>query len=287
MSKRLFVAMLVVAVTCLLLSPAIALAAGSGPQDTMAPVGTWTAIDKGQRHWYAFEYDGEGDAIEVSMTAEPSAGAMFHVLTNAQVQAWQQDGDLEGCGCGTENENMAADSFWTGNFNSAGTYYIVVEHSGVHDGLVDYALEASGKGVTTTSPAVVRVEVVAAPAAAAAPTEAAEAEMTMETGEWMPLHAGEDHWFEFRYEGDEAISVMLDAEPDCAVTFSVYTAEQLRRYALGEDIEPVGQGSENEFLAGDLSWTGSFPGSGTFYVKVEHKGTGISDCKLDVSGNVF
>lgn len=103
--------------------------------------------------------------------------------------------------------------------------------------------------------------------------------------QWMGMKGGHSHWEAFQYEGDDTnVEITLDAEPDEGATFSVWTAEQVRLYGLGEDVEPVGRGTPNEYAEGDLAWSGRFVQPGTYYVLVEHRGEAPSYCKLTLQG---
>lgn len=126
------------------------------------------------------------------------------------------------------------------------------------------------------------------------------------SGEWTPLTRGEEHWYAFDYRGhqemqevedngdeEEAvwvssrIQVLLESEPDEGITFSLWTPENIRLWTLGEDVEPVGRGGEDEHAPGDLCWCGTFQEPGTYYVVVEHSGQGPDTAyyTLDVLGS--
>jgi len=59
--------------------------------------------------------------------------------------------------------------------------------------------------------------------------------------------------------------------------------EQVRRWAGGEQIEPVGRGTANEYEPGDLFWMGAFGTPGEYYVVVENASTGDASFQLDIS----
>jgi len=284
MKNGLFTVAAIVMLVSMLVAPGVALAAGSegtGPDNALDPNGMWAEIGPGQTHWYAFLYDGEGGQIDVRMDVDPTGGAMFKIVTPAQLDLWQRSGDLTSCGCSTANDIEKVDGFWSGNFNTAGTYYIVVEHTGAKDGPAAYALIASGQGVT------VAAAPEAAPSAMVAESEPAVAEtVPAEVGSWMSLPVGMEHWFSFYYDGDGSqIEITLAADPDNGATFSVWTSEQVRRYSLGEDVQPVGRGSQNEFASGDLVWSGSFTSPGKYFVRVDHRGAAPTKCMLDITGS--
>ena len=284
MSRRLFASIVVVAMASLLIMPGLAAAAGgTGPSDAYAPDGTWHQIDRGQSQWYSFTYDGKDEQILIKMNAKPSDGAMFMVMTPEQARLWEKTGEEKSCGCSSEDKYVGADRSWSGKFNIPGTYYIVVKHSGNHATPTDYSLTVSGKGVLV--PVAAKSEAPAVVAATAPAAAAAETETMSPFEDWMAMDGGTSHWETFHYDKkDSQVELVMDAEPNNAVTFSVWTPEQVRLYGLGLDIKPVGSGTVNEKAPGDVSWSGSFTSPGTYYVRVDHLGQGTSYCKLALKG---
>jgi len=105
------------------------------------------------------------------------------------------------------------------------------------------------------------------------------------TGEWVPLTNGQQVWYAFKYDGgDTAILVRMAVSPSNSATFSVWTPENVRKWAAGEKPNPVGRGVKNDQFGGDLIWSGSFKFPGTYYVLVEQTGSTAGAYKLDVSG---
>jgi hypothetical protein len=275
---------IIILIASLLMVPGVVLAAegGTGPGDAYTAYGAWQTLNPGQSHWYKFMYDGEDGQISVKMDATPSSGASFAVVTPEQARIWEETGDLEACGCGGTDEFVSADLSWSGSFNAPGTYYVLVKHSGTRTTPTSYMLTVDGDGVSvpaapSVKPAAAAPVVAAAPAAAPAPASA---------NDWMAMEGTASHWESFYYGGKGSqIHVYLDAEPSQAVNFSVWTPEEARLFGLGEDVEPVGRGSENKFAQGDKSWSGSFTSPGTYYVRIDHTGPGTSYCKLMVTGD--
>ena len=117
----------------------------------------------------------------------------------------------------------------------------------------------------------------------------AEPALAAESGcTWTRLDDGEQHWYTLEYTGhheferatdddeeDEAIwigsniDVRLNAEPEGGATFKVLTPEQIQQWQGGEDLQSVGQGTENEYDGADLSWSGNFGEPGTYFLIVE------------------
>ena len=101
----------------------------------------------------------------------------------------------------------------------------------------------------------------------------------------MPLANGQQVWYAFKYDGgDTAILVRMAVSPSNSATFSVWTPENVRRWAAGEKPNPIGIGVKNDQFGGDLVWTGSFKFPGTYYVLVEQTGGTAGSYKLDISG---
>ena len=282
-TSRLVVTMLIAS---LLIVPGIALAAegGTGPGDAYTTYDAWQTLNPGQSHWYKFMYDGDEGQISVKMDTKPSNGASFAVLTPEQARIWEETGDLEPCGCGAADEFVDADLSWSGSFNAPGAYYVLVKHAGNRTTPTSYMLSVGGDGVSVpTAPAVQPAAAAAAPVAVKAPAAAPAA---VSAHDWMAMDGTASHWESFYYDGKGSqVNVYMDAEPSQAVNFSVWTPEEARLYGLGEDVEPVGRGSENKFAQGDKSWSGNFTSPGTYYVRIDHTGPGASYCKLMVTGD--
>jgi len=279
----------------LLLVPGAVLSDTGG--ESLTPDGQWRMLDGAERHWYAFEYDGDRGQITIRMDLEPSEGANFKLLTPAGFRTWMDDGEIESIGSGAPNAWIPADLVWSGSFNERGTYRVIVQRTGVKPGPAYYALSVEGDGVWFPTP----VEAASAPEAVpAVSAEAAQASLALEepaggtgpadalnpTGDWISLNVGQAIWFAFHYEGrGSAIQIYMDASPSSGAVFSIWTPEQIRFWARGDEVSPVGRGAEDEFAPGDLSWSGSFANPDTYYVKVEHAGSVPSSFALHVEGD--
>lgn len=272
--------MIVAALAAVLLSllAGAVLAAGNGPDTAGAPPADWQPLGVGERVWYAFNYAGDKSQVEVKLEAEPGNAANFYVWTPQDVKNWAGSGGVEtpiGCGCPTSPH------MWSGNFNSPGTYYVVVKQSGNKP--ANYKLTVAGKGVTMPAAMTAEAKPVAAaaaPAAAAAKAAPATAAMgkgpgdalAITGGEWTALQPGEAHWYAFTTDADKKVQLRLSGVPSNAVKFSVWTDENLKqKNATGVD-KPVGRGATNKASGDDQVWTGSFKNGGKYYVKVEQAG---------------
>lgn len=254
--------------------------------------------------------------IQVSMDVEPDGGAVFGLITPDEIRAWEAGEDLESCGCGTENEFEAGDLFWSGSFSQPGTYYVLVQYAAAGTDPVYYTLSIGGEDVAVTgTPEATSTADAAAADASSAGAESAAAKPVAEAGtgpgdaltpgdEAVLLPVGETLWYAFDYHGhhefpeadgdDEEdkepvfvatqVEIWLDAEPDEGAAFSIWNQDQIRLWVAGEEFEPVGQGTKNEFEAGDLFWAGSFPSAGRYYIVVEQQGPEPVSLLLNISG---
>ncbi len=108
------------------------------------------------------------------------------------------------------------------------------------------------------------------------------------TAEWTPVNPGESHWYAFNYSGDGSqAEVRLRAVPEAGASFEVWTPDEIHRWSLGLEVDPIGRGSADPFAQGDQVWSGSFTSGGTYYIVVEHDGgqPGSSYYLLQVSGD--
>ena len=129
---------------------AVAVAAGSvwGPDNARVPVAEWQPLNAGESHWYAFNYAGDGSQITVQLQSEPDGSTGFVVWTPDEIYHWGLGEYVEPVGRSSENPSAGGQQAWAGNFREAGTYYIVVEHTGKEPGVSYYILTVSGDGVT-------------------------------------------------------------------------------------------------------------------------------------------
>ena len=308
----------------------ITLMAVPGSSLAASAEGDWTQLDSGDRHWYALEYTGHHEFeeavdedeedkaiwissnIDVRMDVEPDGGAAFRIVTPEQVAAWVAGEDLESCGCGTENDYVAADLNWSGGFGEAGTYYLLVDYTGDGADPVFYSLSISGQDVTYQAPEGATEEQVEPSSAELAASDAVAvveeggsgpADAMAPSDTWQSLPAGGALWYAFDYHGHHEFpkakddeeeedpvwiaseaTVSLDSEPDESVTFSIWADEQVRLWLAGEDYEPIGKGTASDYDPGDLSWAGSFGGPGHYYVVVENQDSEAADFLLLVGG---
>jgi hypothetical protein len=132
------------------------------------------------------------------------------------------------------------------------------------------------------------VLLLAAPALGAAPIPTPIPTPTVQTGigNWQAID-GKPLEYIFQYSGlDRPVQIMLGADPANSVRFDVYTDDQWRALgAGGRGIEPVGRGTPNSYVAGDLSWELESPSGGLYHVQVSNNGSGDARFWIDKAGS--
>jgi hypothetical protein len=297
MSRKLYTIMMAAALFASVfgLSPLAAAAAGTGPDDALAPTGQWTALAVNQQAWYAFRYEGDGSQVLVRMSVEPSNSATFEVWTPDQLRQWARGDSVTPVGRGSASDVFGGDLVWAGSFNTPGTYYIIVKQTGQTP--ANYSLQISGTAVgflkvaapTSAAPAAVTGAPAAAPAATTKPAVEAKsgkspADALTPTGQWMPLAVGQQTWYAFFYSGDGSrVVVRMSLAQSNSATFAVWTPGDPARAAYDNTVQPVGRGSVNNALGGDLVWAGSFNTPGTYYVVVTQTGPAPANYLLAIN----
>ncbi|MCX6032640.1 MAG: hypothetical protein NT169_25555 [Chloroflexi bacterium] len=268
-------------------------AAGTGPDSAATLPGNWVKLDAGSRVWYAFQYGGDGSQISARVASEPAGAVAFSVWTPGGLALWSATGEEKPVGRGSANNTLGGDWFWTGHFNEAGTYYLVVESTGNIPAY--YMPQISGDAVYV-APATVAEVATAAPAASAAPIAAAvaapqpaksgtgPADALTPSANWTPLAAGQWAWYAFQYAGDGSqVMVRMAVDPASPVTFSVWTPADVAQWAQDGTMNPVGRGSASKVYGDDLIWTGHFNTPGTYYVVVENANATPSNYLLTIN----
>jgi hypothetical protein len=136
-----------------LVSKAEASAAEWGVDDARTPTGDWDELGPGEGQWYAFQYAGDGSQVQVRLEAVPEGSASFVVWTPELIGRWGSGVYVEPVGRGSVDPNATGQLIWSGAFNTAGTYYVVVEPTGNlsgsnQSGASYYLLDVSGSGVS-------------------------------------------------------------------------------------------------------------------------------------------
>lgn len=220
----------------------------------------------GSSEWIPFDYTGGNAPIELWMDSANDS-ITFAVWIPAQLAGEHQE---EPVGRGTENEYMASDLYWTGEFAVVGTYYVEVQNP--TDTADTYSLSIQSDGVTVQSLTESVMNDSTGEINGGGGTEsesitAAESALPM-VGQWQAIAPGETVWFTVAYSGNrEKMEVWAETNSG-DVRFAVYTTTQV---ANGD--EPVGRGSADENTPGDLYWTGNFMLPDTLHIAVTNNGT--------------
>jgi hypothetical protein len=264
-------------------------AAAASTGTVLAADGQWHALPAAQQAWYPFQYSGDGSQIEVRM-ATPNGGG-FAVWTPQEYAQYQNGEAVTPIGRGSANELLGGDLYWTGNFNEAGTYYVIATAGNAP---MDYSLTVKGSGVTlpqpqaepATKPVTTAAAATTAPKteqAAAQPVATAEQKSGTGPGsalsidcKWANIGADQQLWYAIPYGGGDArVVIRMATDSNHPASFAVYTGAEVT-----SDSDPVGIGSADAAMGGDLVWAGGFTDAGTIYVVVSGNGVGNTGYQL-------
>ena len=141
---------LVCLIVCALLGQGTAASmAGTGPDEALAPAGEWQEVEGGGSHWYAFRYAGDGSQIGIRLQVEPKGNVGFDVWTPEGVRRWGLGQESDPVGRGSADPHADGVISWSGSFQIAGTYHVVVTK--LVEGKSYYLLEVQGDGVSPAS----------------------------------------------------------------------------------------------------------------------------------------
>jgi hypothetical protein len=106
---------------------------------------------------------------------------------------------------------------------------------------------------------------------------------------WVELAPNGSHWYAFDYDYDSGDTpsqafVELEVAVEDSIGFEVWTPQEVREWANGQKVNPVGAGSELSDDAFTVAWVGSAAASDTYYVIVENNRNVTSNYKLDIFG---
>lgn len=283
----------------------VAFAAGTGPNNALAPGTQWTADAPGQQTWYAFQYLGDSSQILVRMSVDTNHPASFEVWTPNDLQQWADGLAVTPVGQGTINGYMGNDLTWTGSFDTPGTYYVIVTDP--NPAPANYSLQITGSGVSFGMESVQAVPAAAVSSAPAAPVAATTSQTAPAaapaanakpaaksgmgpgdalsiSGQWTPLAVGQQVWYAFQYPGDGSqVTIRMALDLSNAANFAVWTPTELMQSAQDSTIQPVGRGSVDDSLGGDLAWSGNFDTPGTYYVVVTQSGSVPANYQLTIN----
>lgn len=297
----------------------------TGPNNALIPTGERATLGPDEMHWYTFKYvegadeDNPSEAIAELTMARPDS-VSFEVWTEDDVHRWQNGEEFDATGAGTpaydedaENDRDRSRLTWVGSGAAKTTWYIVVENETLTD--ASYRLTVSGPEVYFPETDSVMAE--AAPSSdevAPADDEAADVQAMAEavetedigpasaltpTGARRTLAPGETRWFTFQYtagadddDPSEAVAELAIAKPD-SINLEVWTEEDVRMWANGEEFDPTGVGSPAYALEDEdsdnrnlrlLRWVGSGAAKTTWYLIVENETDVSVPYRLTVTG---
>jgi hypothetical protein len=261
--------------------------------------GEWEPLAAGESRVVSFEYLGDGSQIEIRMYVDAVDNAAFSVWTPEQLRQLAAGEEVEPVGRGSVDPYTGCCLIWSGSFGEGGTYQVALD--GVGSGTAYYQIEITGDSVWVleSDSGANAPEDGQTPEVGAETAEGAEAAASGVTGgtgpddaltagdEYVSLPVGETLWYLFECAGDGSeIEVWLDAEPDDSVTFSIWTKEQVKQWAAGEEVSPVGRGTANDYESGDLFWAGTFCIPGKYYIVIENGSAADASFQLGISGDV-
>jgi hypothetical protein len=100
------------------------------------------------------------------------------------------------------------------------------------------------------------------------------------------LTAGQRLWYAFQYAGDGSqVQVDLFSNPSGAVTFSVWTKDNITDWAAGNPENPIGRGTPNDLVNGDPFWSGNFDTPGLYYIAVDNATSAPAAFTINASGS--
>lgn len=261
------------------------------------------------------------DAIVDAVLRVQSGAVDFEVWSANDLNNWINNEDFDPTGIGTTNEFLPGDPLsWQGAFEGNNSYYLIVKNHSAQPSF--YALNITGDVAfpstlvlnTATPTAVAQAQPVVAseemgltvetPAAAREPAttklgfDAASAVMPAKGT--VQIQPGQWQWYVFTpqvplsTEIEDEDAVIKHAKVDAAlrvqsgaVSFEVWSANDLNNWRNGTDFDATGVGTTNESLSGDpLFWQGSFEGNNNYYLIVMNKGAQPAVYTLSITGDV-
>lgn len=245
--------------------PANASAAESQPLATSQP------LSAGGTQWISFEYSGGSEKIELWMDSANDSTA-FAVWTPERLAA--EADEREPIGRGSANDYTPGDSYWTGEFVEAGTYYIEVQNP--TESADTFSLYVQSDAVSVHPIVEIISESAVSEINGGGGTVTVAATPALET--WQALAPGETVWFTVGYGGDSEMIEVWAETTSSDVSFALYNNDQ---YA--NDADPVGRGSAEDYTPGDLYWTGNFTLPDTLHIAVTNNGTVTNSYNLHVN----
>lgn len=307
-----------------------AMMGGSGPENALTPGGEQTTLAPRERRWYIFKYDDDaaGDPTNViaELRMDQPGSVSFEVWSEQNLRQWQNGEDFTPTGAGTPafaiEEGSNTDNRdrsllrWVGGGRATTLYYLIVENN--TDTPVNYTLTVSGPtvsfpgiaagtamtmtmGMTGTTG---MVDTGSMAGAMMGGTDAGNA--VTPTGQRTTLAPRERRWYTFKYNFDQEENANDDTvENDAseviaelrmaqagALSFEVWSQDDVSRWQNGEDFTPTGAGTP-AFAIGEgdddrdrtlLRWVGSGEATVTYYLIVQNNTDETVTYRLSVMG---
>jgi hypothetical protein len=125
-------------------APAATTSDGSSPALALPITGGSATLNPGASLWFGFQYTGDKSQIQVILNDNGESGLAFGVWTPGEIQQMAAGQTVDPIGRGSPNPDVPADLFWTGNFNQAGTYYVMVQNNSTS--AIGFTLAVTGSG---------------------------------------------------------------------------------------------------------------------------------------------
>jgi hypothetical protein len=243
----------------------------------------------------------------------------FEVWSSENLNKWINSSDFDAVGNGTTNEFMTGDPlFWRGSFETNDNYYLIVKNSSSTAAgyllditgnvrfptelTLDAALPAVENEMPVMSTGEMALTVVDEPATTMTDAGFGPETALMPAAGNVTIAPQSWQWYSFRSQlpvnvdasGNDIVTNPEDATIKAAlrtqfgdVDFEVWSKDDLNNWYSSKDFDPLGMGTENEFLSGDpLFWQGSFKGNDVYYLIVMNKSDATASYALDITGNV-
>ena len=102
---------------------------GSGPSNAFNSLGSGRSLAAGTQQWFAFQSAGDNSQIQIRL--RNASNKQFSVWTQQDINnaGGNYGATANPVGRSTANSNFGGDQYWTGSFNTPGTYYVMVENA--------------------------------------------------------------------------------------------------------------------------------------------------------------
>lgn len=257
------------------------------------------AIDAKASLWYRFDYvlgtKGEREPITLKLVQGNKSGVGFEIYEPQDMPIFWEEEYHPVIGRGTASSQAcdagrcpSDDLTWVGAFSASGTYYVRIVNKNSSATTALLTIEGNG------------VRLAPRPAPASAPPLAAvnmddPSKATLIDGKVQNIPANAAVWYRFDYQvkdnGERPTkTIALLYGNKSGMHFEVYSPEILNQWW---DQDPIGKGTaykvncdtgvvvgQSDCESEDLTWTGSFGVSGTYYVRVVNDQPNAANAQL-------